>query len=86
MAAIGGQASIHTDGGEDDSERAATADGSRFGSTSSNDARGNHTCRSFERCTAAALKAYCKEKGLKTTGVKSALAERVKEHALDGGG
>jgi hypothetical protein len=40
----------------------------------------------LERCTAAALKAYCKEKGLKTTGVKSALAERVKEHALDGGG
>lgn len=39
----------------------------------------------LERCTAAALKAYCKERGLKTTGVKSALAERVKEHALDGG-
>ena len=36
------------------------------------------TSDDLERCTAAALKAYCKEKGLKTTGVKSALAERVK--------
>ena len=36
----------------------------------------------LERCTAAALKAYCKARELKTTGVKSALAERVKAHAL----
>ena len=38
----------------------------------------------LERCTAATLKAYCKEHELKTTGVKSALAERVKAHALLG--
>jgi ATP-dependent DNA helicase 2 subunit 1 len=38
----------------------------------------------LERCTAAALKAYCKENELKTTGVKAALAERVKAHALGG--
>lgn len=38
----------------------------------------------LERCTAAALKAYCKQNELKTTGVKAALAERVKAHALGG--
>jgi hypothetical protein len=35
----------------------------------------------LERCTAAALKRYCKEHALPVTGVKAALAERVKAHA-----
>jgi hypothetical protein len=36
------------------------------------------------RCTAAVLKKYCKENELAVSGVKSALAARVKEHALHG--
>jgi hypothetical protein len=36
------------------------------------------------RCTAAVLKKYCKENELAVSGVKSALAARVKEHALRG--
>ena len=36
----------------------------------------------LERCTAAVLKTYCKRHDLKTTGVKSVLADRVMEHVL----